>query len=51
MSLTARETETLLADVLEHLYDYSYLGAHPLGRLRIVDTLLVHDQTPLTHVE
>ena len=51
MSLTINEIEAYLADALEHLYDFSYLGEHPLSRLRVVDSLLVHDQTPLTFVD
>ena len=51
MSLTISDIERHLPDALEHLCDYSHLGDHPLSHLRIVDTLLVHDQTPLTFVD
>lgn len=51
MSLTEHDVEKLLPDALEHLYDYSYLGMHPLAQLRCVGDLVVHDQTPLTHVD
>ena len=51
MSLTASEIEQYLPDALEHLYDYSHLGSHPLVALRVVSAMIVHDQTPLTHVD
>ena len=51
MDITQRELETCLADALEHLYDYSYLGVHRLAQLRSVSRLIVHDRTPLTHVD
>lgn len=51
MGLTINEIESHLADALEHLHDHAYLGEHPLSHLRVVDALLVHDQTPLTFVD
>jgi hypothetical protein len=55
MSLTKSEMkltiEKHLPDALEHLYDFSHLGTHPLAHLHIVSNLLIHDQTPLTHVD
>jgi hypothetical protein len=51
MSLTKSEIEKHLPDAVEHLYDFSHLGAHPLAHLRVVSTMIVHDHTPLTHVD
>ena len=49
--MTKSEIGQWLPDALEHLYDYSYLGTHPLSQLRCVARLIVRDQTPLTHVD
>jgi hypothetical protein len=51
MSLTKGDIERWLADALERLYDYSYLGQHVLSHLRVVSRMTVHDETPLTHVD
>lgn len=51
MSLTASDIERWLPDALHHLHDYSLLGTHPLVHLRAVAPLVVHDRTPLTHVD
>ncbi len=51
MDMQSNEMEAWVADALEHLYDFSYLGTHPLANLRAVDKALVQDQTPLTHVD
>ena len=51
MDMYSNEMENWVADALEHLYDFSYLGTHPLANLRVVDKTLVRDQTPLTHVD
>ena len=36
MDMHSRQFEILLADALEHLWDFSYLGKHPLSQLSIV---------------
>lgn len=51
MSLTMSDVEKLVPDAMEHLYDFSYLGTHPLAHLRVVATMTSHDHTPLTHVD
>jgi hypothetical protein len=51
MSLPLSDIERLLPDALERLYEYSHLGAHPLVTLSCVAALVIHDQTPLTHVD
>ncbi len=51
MSLTKKDVEKWLPDALHHLYDYSYLGTHPLAYLNIVQPAIVHNHTPLTHVD
>ncbi len=45
------DVEKLVPDAVEHLYDYSYLGTHPLAHLRVVATMTTHDHMPLTHVD
>lgn len=49
--MTKDEIEKLLPDALGHFYDFSYLGTHPLAQLSVISRLIVHDQTPLTHVD
>jgi hypothetical protein len=51
MKVTRNEIDKSLADALEHMYDYSYLGTHRLAYLHAVDRLAAHDQTPFTHVD
>jgi hypothetical protein len=51
MRVTKSDVDKWLADALEHMYDYSYLGTHPLAHLNVVDRFVIHDQSPLTHVD
>ncbi len=51
MRVTKNDVDKWLADALEHMYDYSYLGTHALAHLTAVDRFVIHDQTPRTHVD
>lgn len=51
MSLTLSDVEKFAPDAVEHLYDFSYLGTHPLAALRIVAAANIHDHTPSTHID
>jgi hypothetical protein len=51
MSLTLSDLQKLVPDAVEHLYDFSYLGTHPLAGLRVVATMAVRNHTPTTHVD
>jgi hypothetical protein len=51
MSLTMSDVEKLVPDAMEHLYDFSYLGMHPLAHLRVVAAVPTHNHAALTHVD
>jgi len=51
MSVTKSDLDRLAPDALHHLYDFSYLGTHPLAHLRVVARMTAHDHPPLTHVD
>jgi len=47
-----KQAISLVEDALRHLYDYSYLGGHPLAQLRIVDSYLESSENAfVTHLD
>ena len=40
--METREFEKLVANALEHLWDFAYLGKHPLANLRSVQSRALH---------
>ncbi len=50
MDLEGPEFDGLVADALEHLWDFSHLGNHPLAQLRTVARTAKHSSDP-THLD
>lgn len=50
LDFTDQGFEKQVADALKHLWDYSYLGKHPLARLNAVRRRM-HNRSEVSHVD